>query len=278
MTELLLSAVLIALSLSAALHALMTKSDSRSALAWVSFCLLMPLLGPAAYILFGINRTRSTAQRLYSNDEATPIDGLDSQRDSNSERALIGLRASGRELSDYDSIRFLVNGEQTFPAMLADIAAARQSVTLCTYLFQHDQIGRQFVAALSAAGARGVEVRVLIDGLGELAYPPRVARALRAAGIETALFDPLRLFPPSLHINLRNHRKMLVVDGCVAYTGGHNISARHLVDDPAIAHPTRDLHVRVGGRDRGGIRQGVRRGLASLHRGDYRHRERSGRA
>ena len=66
MLNFIVSVVLALLSLSAATHALTTKSDSRSALAWVSFCLLMPLAGPLAYLLFGINRTRSTAQRLYA--------------------------------------------------------------------------------------------------------------------------------------------------------------------------------------------------------------------
>ncbi len=241
------SITLVLLSIGAATHALLTKDDSRSALAWVSFCLLMPLVGPIAYVLFGINRTRSAAQRLYHSNQPSPPELELQYSYRGHERALIGQRASGRGLSRYDSLDFLENGEQLFPAMLEDIANAKQQVHLCTYLFQHDQVGRQFISSLKAAQARGVEVRIIIDGLGELAYPPRVAKALRRAGLRIALFDPIRLIPPSLHINLRNHRKTLIIDRRIVYTGGHNISARHLVEDPAIKKPARDLHLRLTG-------------------------------
>ena len=246
MLNFIVSVVLALLSLSAATHALTTKSDSRSALAWVSFCLLMPLAGPLAYLLFGINRARSTAQRLYAvqptnaEAEAAPIH-------SEFARAMIGQRGSGKNLTGCTSVRFLENGDELFPAMLADIHAATDSVYLCTYIFQHDQIGRQFISSLVAAKSRGVDIKVLVDGLGALAYPPRAGKALRDAGLHFAHFDPIRLFPPSLHINLRNHRKTLIVDQKIAYTGGHNISAKHLVNDPAVKSPARDLHARLEG-------------------------------
>ncbi len=246
MLNFIVSVVLALLSLSAATHALTTKSDSRSALAWVSFCLLMPLAGPLAYLLFGINRTRSTAQRLYAvqptnaEAEAAPIH-------SEFARAMIGQRGSGKNLTGCTSVRFLENGDELFPAMLADIHAATDSVYLCTYIFQHDQIGRQFISSLVAAQSRGVDIKVLVDGLGALAYPPRADKALRDAGLHFAHFDPIRLFPPSLHINLRNHRKILIVDQKIAYTGGHNISAKHLVNDHAVKSPARDLHARLEG-------------------------------
>ena len=246
MLNLFISIALALVSTAAAIHALTTKSDSRSALAWVSFCLFMPLLGPIAYLLLGINRTRSTAQRLYSS-KPTLEEGEPAPLSERHSRAMIGQRASNRELAGCTAIRFLENGDALFPAMLTDIKTAKQSVYLCSYIFQHDQIGRQFVTALTAARARGVEVRILVDGLGELAYPPRVGRALREANLIFARFDPVRLMPPSLHINLRNHRKMLIVDHRIAFTGGHNISAKHVVKDPAIKSPARDLHARLEG-------------------------------
>ena len=246
MFSLALTALVLSLSLTAASHALLNKRDSRSALAWVSLCLVMPLFGPIAYLLFGINRARSTATKLYSDKEATASQ-LAEAIGHGDDRTLIGARASGRKLLPCSDIKFLRNGEELFPAMLAEIERAEQSVYLCSYLFQADAVGRQFVTALSAAQARGVEVAVLIDGLGELAYPPRVARLLRKTAVPFKLFDPIRLLPPSLHINLRNHRKNLIIDGRIAFTGGHNISARHLVEAPSNAAPARDLHTRLEG-------------------------------
>jgi cardiolipin synthase len=160
---------------------------------------------------------------------------------------MIGQRGSGKNLTRCTSVRFLENGDELFPAMLADIHAATDSVYLYTYIFQHDLIGRQFISPLVAAQSRGIDIKVLVDGLGELAYPPRVGKALRDAGLHFAHFDPIRLFPPSLHINPRNHRKMLIVDQKLAYTGGHNISAKHLVKDPAVKSLARYLHTRLEG-------------------------------
>ena len=246
MLNIFISIALGLLSTAAALHALTTKSDSRSALAWVSFCLLMPLIGPIAYLLLGINRTRSTARRLYAT-KPTLEEGELAPLSERHSRAMIGQRASNKKLARCTAIHFLENGDALFPEMLAAIETAKKSVYLCSYIFQHDQIGRQFVSALKAAEDRGVDVRILVDGLGELAYPPRVGRALREAKLNFARFDPVRLMPPSLHINLRNHRKMLIIDHRIAFTGGHNISAKHLVKDPAIKSPARDLHVRLEG-------------------------------
>ena len=93
-----------------------------------------------------------------------------------------------------------------------------------------------------------MDVRVIVDGLGGIAYPPTAIRALKKRGINFRPFNPISLFPPSLHINLRNHRKILVVDGKVAYTGGQNIGDRHLVNRLENAKRTRDLHFRFTGK------------------------------
>src|SRR3546814_10507708 len=116
--------------------------------------------------------------------------------------------------------------------MLAAIAAARETIWLGTYIFDNDAVGQQFVAALSQAKSRGVQVKVLIDDTGERYSWPRIGRRLKQAGIDIARFNPLRLWPPALHLNLRNHRKLLLIDGGIGFTGGMNIGARHLVDDP----------------------------------------------
>src|SRR5690606_28904610 len=141
----------------------------------------------------------------------------------------------------------LRNGEEAYPAMRAAIRGAEHSVRLSTYIFGTRGVGGEFIDALADARKRGVDVRVLLDGIGELYSWPRAGLELRRRGIRAARFLPPRLIPPALRINLRNHRKILVVDHAVAFTGGMNIDVRHLVADPARKRPVVDLHFRLAG-------------------------------
>lgn len=100
--------------------------------------------------------------------------------------------------------------------------------------------------ALAQAVERGVEVRVLLDGIGQHYSIPTARRVLSRAGVTTRLFIPPRLLPPSLRINLRNHRKLLVVDGEVGFTGGINIGGRHVADEKGERAVT-DLHFELRG-------------------------------
>jgi cardiolipin synthase len=129
--------------------------------------------------------------------------------------------------------------------MCAAIDAAERSVTFCTFIFDRGEAGDRFVEALTRARARGVKVRVLVDAVGARYRWPTAYGRLRAAGVPTALFMP-RLTPAWLpFVNLRNHRKVLVVDGRVGFTGGMNVRDEFL---PAPGREAfRDLHARVEG-------------------------------
>ena len=134
------------------------------------------------------------------------------------------MRITGRAPRAGNAVRVLHNGEQAYAAMLASIRAARERVLLATYILKVDQTGRAFSDALAEAAARGVQVMVLVDGIGELYSWHSPSKPLRKRGVAVARFLPSKLFPPSIHINLRNHRKLLIVDDEIAYAGGMNIS------------------------------------------------------
>lgn len=212
-------------------HALLYKRDPRATMGWIMACLFIPYGGPAAYFLFGINRVRSRGQGLrrrflHVRYEAGARRARPSQQGDLGLRD-VGLRITGREVSDGNAVRPLFNGEQAYPRMLDAIASARERVFLATYIFKLDRTGSAFADALDAATQRGADVRVLIDGIGEKYAFRRVARALSKRGIRTARFLPPRLLPPSVYVNLRNHRKLLIVDDDVAFAGGMNISDSH---------------------------------------------------
>jgi len=247
------------LSLAAATHAMLYKRDPRAALGWVSVCLFFPFLGPLFYYMFGINRIRTHARKLagaslfrlavghergsIQRDSPAASEGLDPHL---RRFAHVSDRVTSHPLTAGNKIEILHNGEQAYPAMLAAINNAVDHVLLITYLFESDAIGDAFIAALTAAHRRGVTVRVIVDGIGELYSWPRISQRLRRAGIRAERFLPPRLLPPAFFVNLRNHRKILVVDGEHGFTGGMNIGARHLMASTARQR-TSDLHFSLQG-------------------------------
>ena len=216
----------VASALAASLHALLTKPDPRSAVSWIALCCLFPLGGSILYWLFGINRVATHAQP--QDPAAAEVKLIAPGAGPLAQLMHTGDALSGVECVAGNSIEPLHNGEVAFPRMLRAIAEAQRSVWLATYIFQTDAVGREFVAALAAATARGAHVRVLVDGIGEWYDWPHVVPVLRQAGVTAARFLPPRLLPPSLALNCRNHRKLLVIDGTTAFTGGMNLGGREV--------------------------------------------------
>lgn len=243
----------------AVVDVLLYKRDPRAALGWVAMCLFFPLLGPLLYFLFGINRIQTQARRLARlplfrlsvgykwgtrDTTGTPESPVAGQLFARF--AQVADRVTARPLTAGNRVEMLQNGEQAYPSMLAAIRGAVHRVLLVTYLFEADPVGKTFAAALADAHRRGVDVRVIVDGVGELYSWPWMSRMLRRAGVRVARFLPPRLVPPSFSVNLRNHRKILVVDGEYGFTGGMNIGARHLLE-PRSRRATADLHFRLQG-------------------------------
>jgi len=243
-------------SLLSAGHALLTKRDPRASLGWIITILALPGVGALLYWLLGVNRIRTRARELqkqgqgmhwlHVNQPPRPVD-IDHFPTSSTARALINLSDSvtRRPLQYGNRVTVLHNGEQAFPAMLEAIDKAQDSVFLSSYIFKPDTIGRQFAAALIAAAERGVDVRVLIDAYGELYSLRKIRHQFRRTPVQSAVFLPLTLLH-SFYFNLRNHRKLLIVDSCCGFTGGMNIRKKHLA---AGNEPNRviDIHFKLEG-------------------------------
>jgi cardiolipin synthase len=241
----LLLLVHIAAATAAALHALLTKPDPRSAIGWMALCWLLPLGGPILYWLFGINRIVTAGHRPEPMAPSAACSNMPGLSSGYAALARVGDALTGLPLLEGNALEPLHNGEVAFPRMLDAIAAARHSVYLATYIFQTDRVGRAFVAALAAAAARGVRVRVLVDGIGEWYDWPHVVPLLRRSGVDAARFLPPRLFPPNLSLNCRNHRKLLLIDGCEAFMGGMNLGGREA--GGSTGRRMTDIHFRVLG-------------------------------
>jgi len=245
-------------------HALLNKRDPRAALSWIVICIFFPIIGSLFYFLFGINRVQTRARRLHRHSSLAPptvnqtiggsgnISGdiVDSEvKFPDRCQSLINVSNAVTEwpLTTGNTIEILYNGDQAYPEMLHAIRSASQRVYLTSYIFDNDEVGQEFVEALCDAQRQGVDVKVLVDGVGELSWTRRVSTVLRKHSITVARFLPLTFRPPAFYINLRNHRKVLVIDGCIAFTGGMNISKRHIVHDGSRGSSVVDLHFRLAG-------------------------------
>ena len=222
-------------------HAMLHKPEPRAAAIWILICLAVPLLGAVLYLLFGINRRTSRARRraatrLPDEQMTSPLGGATQTAEKvtvpaelEHYRALVLTtgQVTGLPLLAGNRLEPLFNGDAAYPRMLQAIASARRWIYLSSYIFDGRDAGQQFVDALHQAHLRGVEVRVVIDGIGEWYDGGRTRRQLRRAGIGAVVFLPPQLLPPQLAVNLRNHRKLLLIDGRLGFVGGMNIRTQN---------------------------------------------------
>lgn len=241
-------------ALLASAHALLNKRDSRAASLWLGIIWFLPVFGPLLYLALGVNRIRRRAISSGVHKTIThPIpQDLGETQSSGLEHLEMLARVVGRVVSEPltagNRLQPLVNGDEAFPAMLAAIESATKSISLVSYIFDNDASGKQFVDALARAVKRGVAVRVLIDAAGTRYSFLPITRRLRHAKIQYAKFLPTSLLTPwrVTTINLRNHRKVLVVDGQTAFAGGMNIRHGNVLNEKPKS-PVRDLHFRAEG-------------------------------
>ncbi|MCD8504771.1 MAG: cardiolipin synthase [Burkholderiaceae bacterium] len=247
--------VSIVASVATAIHAAMTKQDVRAAIGWVAVVIFSPLLGATFYLFAGINRVRRervTQQRRLAEQGYESVASLEVKHLGDGfDEHIKPLRRLGNEINSNvllrgNQIQVLSGGDQTYPAMLEIIAAAQTSIALQTYIFDHDGIGIRIAQALIDAQQRGVKVRVLIDAVGAKYSRPPITRMLQESGVKVGLFLPTAIGIRLVYANMRSHRKLLVVDGQHALTGGMNIREGFMRefagDDVAV-----DTHFRVNG-------------------------------
>ena len=232
------------------LHVLERKRDVAAAFAWIGVAWLSPIVGSALYFLFGVNRVQRRAYRAGRRHSMGWVDDpatfLNPRHDHFAplERAIGVL--TGRPPRVGNTVTMLRNGDEAYPPMLEAIAAAKVSIAFSSYIFEADDTGRRFIAALKAAQARGVAIRVIVDGIGSGYWYSAAYQRLTREGIPTARFMHTWIPWRMAFLNLRSHKKILVVDGERAFIGGINISSDNvLAADPP--DPIRDMHFDVTG-------------------------------
>ncbi|MFO0917671.1 MAG: cardiolipin synthase [Planctomycetaceae bacterium] len=232
------------------------KQQPTSTVAWMLVIVTMPIFGAMLFLIFGINRVH---RRLRSRQMVAAILNRTSPRVASHHqlasepmlplhRAMMQLshKIAGTRPTVGNEVLLLTETSDAFREIESAIAAARSSIHLEYYIWQPDRIGTRVRDALIAKSKAGVKVRFLYDSLGSMRLTRRFLQSMRDAGIEVASFVPGQTFRERWSLNLRSHRKIIVVDGQVGFTGGMNIGDEYLGRDPHFGY-WRDTHVRLVG-------------------------------
>ena len=224
-----LNILLIVLPSGLTVHILLHKSDPKSSLLWLALIWFAPIFGAVFYLMFGINRISRRAQNLLNDTEL----GFSEQSEIMPEATLsdnaetdfikLGTTLTGTVRTHGNSLEIVEGVDFIHAKMIEKIATAQTSILLSTYIFRRDYLGRAMAQALVEADQRGVDVKVLLDGVGNGLFRSRIYRQLKKGGVEVERFLH-SVWPWRMpYLNLRNHRKLLVIDGVEGFTGSLNI-------------------------------------------------------
>ena len=205
------------------------RRSSQATAAWLLAIVLVPYVGVPLYLLLGGRKTRKAAegkQKLHLvMKETVPLDQASGADRLFRSYGLPGATAGNR-------IRLLPTGEENYACLMEHIEAARESINILTFILGDDPVGRSVVQALARKAAAGVQVRLLLDGVGSFETGKRLLKPLRKAGGKVAWFVPLIHRPFRGRNNLRNHRKITLFDECFALAGGTNIAREYMGPTP----------------------------------------------
>ena len=251
--------VLQVVAIFAAVEALLNSRTSQGAIAWTLFLLMFPLFGLPLYLIFGgrkftgyLDARRSgnqPLQRLVQEARETLPQFILAKFSDDEPDHKVLTRLARMPFFAGNRCKLLINGEKTFNAIFNQIEEANEYVLVQFYIVKDDELGRTLQKLLIKKAQAGIRIYFLYDAIGSHALPAAYLSVLESAGVETAAFSG------SSHgkghffrINFRNHRKIVVVDGNIAYVGGHNVGDEYVGKSKSAAlRPWRDTHVEVCG-------------------------------
>lgn len=238
------------------------KRDPVKTLSWVVVIIMLPIAGIFLYLMFGQNFRKRKIFREKCRFNSDHIDTIITRQlysvnspfaDNRPEIAVnrdvvtLLLNAGRAPVTYNNDIRILNDGRETFEAIFTDIAAARKSIHLEYYIISDDSLGRALADLLCQKASEGVEVRVIYDSVGCFSLPRRYIERLKRSGVEVEEFMPV-VFPHfTSKINYRNHRKIVVIDGAISFTGGLNVADRYVTGTSKLGD-WRDTHLRIEGK------------------------------
>lgn len=197
---------------------------------WLVTLAFVPILGIVLYVLLGPDLKRLKNRKLFKPVKSYPtiVSPLEEKTPVRVKKsAVLAFRSSGADIMERGEVRILIDGEETFAQIKAALRGAKRYIHIEYFIFQNDRLGGEIAEILCEKARQGVKVRMTTDGVGSRISRKRI-RQLLAAGVEYKTFMPVSF--PAFHsgINFRNHRKIVVVDSDVAFTGGLNVGVEYL--------------------------------------------------
>lgn len=235
------------------------RKKLSTVISWTTILTILPYLGFVLYLIFGSGlsirvRRMISRHKLYESGYDEAINDYlisDNQiwKDFKNDASLVACAYKyGSVLCPNNKVKIFLWGKDKIDALIADLENAKHSINMEYYIFEDDEVGKRVMDVLVKKAKEGVKVRFIYDSIGSLHAPRRFFGRLKKAGGEVAEF-----FPPFAHIrlinlklNYRNHKKIVVIDGKIGYTGGINIRDDHMGKKKRLS-PWRDTHVRIEG-------------------------------
>ncbi len=248
-------------SMAIAVIVISEKRSPYKTAAWILALVLLPVIGLVIYLVFGqeyrknkmfsrrglktLGRFRSLSSRqlrkLQKNEYQLPEAAKEKEK-----IVKLLMNNSHSLLTTGNRLRILNNGENTFAAVFAALEKARHHIHLEYYIVEDDQVGNRLKEILIRKCREGVEVRMIFDDVGSWSLPKKYIRELKNGGVDVRSFMEVRFPRLTPRVNYRNHRKIVVVDGEIGFTGGINFADRYQVGLPKIG-PWRDTHLQIEG-------------------------------
>jgi len=237
-----------------------TRSVTKT-MAYLLFVIFFPVIGMVFYFSFGINYRK---RKMYNSklladeqllgalrDYISPYTDETLRRSSgvlqhNRELASFLTRDLHSQLTGHNQVKVLLNGEEKFPEMLKAISEARHHIHIEYYIYENDTIGRQLAELLMQKAKEGVTVRFIYDDFGSRDIRKKLVPRLKAAGVQAFPFHKVLILLLANRLNYRNHRKVVIVDGQTAFTGGINVSDKYINQSDSRLY-WRDTHLRIDG-------------------------------
>ncbi len=220
---------------------------------WIMVLIFLPVVGFVIYIVFGQDYTkrRFMSKRMYSKIKTRPLAEIDSSELVHYPSKYIDLikllrNSNQAHLLYGSSVEYFITGRDKFQALFRDIDKATDHIHIEYYVWDDDVIGNQLKDLLIRKSAEGVKIRVIVDAVGSWRVKNSFYEQLRSAGIEVEEFMKVRFPMFTSHVNYRNHRKVVVIDGQVGYIGGMNVADRY-INGPSWGN-WRDTHIRIEGK------------------------------
>lgn len=252
---------IILLSVFTIVRIIMDTNNSAKTMAYILLVFLFPIGGAIIYFAFGVNyrRRKLFSKKIILNEDLftkiedrlseASLEALNEGHENikgNEDLIRLLLKDSKAPLS-YNKVKLLINGEEKFAAVLKTLESAELFIHMEYYIFDDDEIGNKIINLLKIKAQQGVTVRFIYDDFGSHGLADDTIATMKEAGIQVFPFFEVKFYLLANRINYRDHRKIIIVDGLVGFTGGINVSDRYLNDGDAERLYWRDTHVMIEG-------------------------------